>query len=237
MTGAMSDHATQKTAERFSLLWSRTRDDTSRIGEHLDRTLRLLSVDNPTGLILDAGCGDGSDSVALAERDGAVVIAVDLSDGGTRTAAERTRHLNNVHVVRADLRYLPFRSDQFDFVYSFGVVHHIPTPDPAMAELARVMHPQSKAALYLYEDFAGRALRRWSLRLVNLGRHLTTRLPPRLLFALCAVASPVVFVMCTVPSRILRFIPWTRPLADAVPYHFGAHGVVPSAVETQRRLS
>src|SRR5687767_786975 len=132
------DTPSRRTAESFGLLWSRTHDDMSRIGDHARKLLAALSIDPPTGLILDAGCGDGSDTVALAATPGATVIGVDLSKGGTQTARARTRQLPNVRIVRADLRHLPFRSAQFSFVHSYGVVHHVATPDQAMAELARV---------------------------------------------------------------------------------------------------
>jgi SAM-dependent methyltransferase len=218
------DVPTQRTAESFGLLWSRTGGDTSRIGEHLRNTLASLSIDPPTGLILEAGCGDGSDTVTLAATPGARVIGVDLTDGGTRTAAARTKHLPNVHIVRADLRRLPFRDDQFGFVYAFGVLHHVDPPESAMAELGRVTRVGAGAAMYLYEDFAERArLLRWSLAAVNQGRHLTTRLPHRVLYLLCALASPVVFLTCSMPSHLLRLMPWTRAVADSVPYHFGRH--------------
>ena len=128
----------------------------------------------------------------------------------------------NAHIVRADLCRLPFRPSQFSFVYSYGVVHHVPDPAQAMSELARVSEPGAGAAIYVYEDFSHRsALLRWSLRAVNVSRALTTRLPHVALYALCAVAAPVVFAAFTVPHLVLRQVPLTRGVAAAIPFRHG----------------
>jgi SAM-dependent methyltransferase len=216
------DTTTVRTAESFGNLWSRTREETTREGLHLGQTLATLSLEHPSGLILDAGCGDGSDSVGLAARHGATVIGVDISAGGTRTAFERTRHLPNVHIVRADLCRLPFAAGVFDFVYSYGVVHHVPRPEEAMGELARVSSAGASGAVYVYEDFAERStLLRWALLAANVWRGITTRTPHRALYGLCVIASPVIYLLFTLPAKILGLIPGLRNLSSAIPFHFG----------------
>jgi len=216
------DATTERTAASFGLLWSRTADDMTREGEHLSKTLGALSLEPPNGLILDAGCGDGSDSVALAARSGATVIGVDISRGGTQTAFDRTRDRPNVHIVRADLCRLPFRAGQFGFIYSYGVVHHVPRPEEAVAELARVSSAGAAGALYVYEDFSERSpVLRSSLRAANVWRGITTRLPHRLLYVLCVIASPFVYLCFTVPHKVLGRVPRFRTVAAGIPFHFG----------------
>jgi hypothetical protein len=79
-------------------------------------------------------------------------------------------------------------------------------------------------AIYVYEDFATRAFAmRLGLRAVNSLRGLTTRLPPRLLFHACQVASPLVYTLFTVPHRVLRNVPGLRAAAGALPYRHGRH--------------
>ncbi|OFW02894.1 MAG: hypothetical protein A3I61_11805 [Acidobacteria bacterium RIFCSPLOWO2_02_FULL_68_18] len=60
-----------------------------------------------------------------------------------------------------------------------------------------------------------------SLRLV------TTALPPRLLYRLCQIASPLVYCLFTVPHRLLRHVRWTRAFAFSLPYR---HGTGPFAL-------
>ena len=215
---------TARTAVRFGCLWSRSETDgNSESGSyHFDKMASTLKLDAPRGVILDAGCGDGIDLAQHAERPGVESIGVELSDGGCAASAARIRGHSHAHIVQADLRSLPFADGTFDRVYSYGVLHHVATPPLAAVELARVSRQNAQVAIYLYEDFAERAWGwRAALALANSTRAVTTRLPPRLLFALCRVGAPVVYVLFTVPHHILRRVPGLMSLAGSIPFRHG----------------
>ena len=55
------------------------------------------------------------------------LFAVDLGESVDVTY-RNTAELERVHVIQADLRRLPFRSQRFDRVYSLGVLHHLAYP-------------------------------------------------------------------------------------------------------------
>lgn len=210
-----------RTAESFGFLWSRTTDTTTHGGAHAAKTLTALSLPPPVGIVLDAGCGDGSDVAALAAH-AAEVVGVEISDGGARAAFARTRALHNTHIIRADLCRLPFRAAHFAFVYSYGVLHHLPVPLHGLTELARVSQAGARGAIYVYEDFSERAaVLGWSLRAANMWRRITTRLPSRLLYGLCVAAAPLVYVGFSVPHRLLNRVPFCRPVAASLPYRHG----------------
>lgn len=152
---------------------------------------------------LDAGCGAGQDLLRMAEG-GAELVGFDIS-GGVDTARRLTAHLPNVHVVQGDINRPPFRHDAFDFVYSFGVLHHLPDPAAGFRSLAQLLKPGGVLITYLYEDFSDRsALERAVLGAVRAIRHVTPRLPAPLLYALCCIAAPSVWASCSVPARLLR---------------------------------
>ena len=212
-----------RTRSSFGYLWSRSAgrpDLPDRY--HLDRMRESLRLPPLRGLVLDAGCGEGIDLVNAARDSRAELIGVELSDGGSRVSFQRAFWHPSIHVIQADLNRLPFAPETFDLVYSYGVLHHLPDPAAGMKELARVLKPGASAAIYLYEDFSDRrGLWRWLLAATNRVRTLTPRLPHSLLYGLCVAASPVIFLLFSVPHRILRLLPATRELADGFPFRQG----------------
>jgi SAM-dependent methyltransferase len=102
------------------------------------------------GSLLELGCGIGVDSVQLA-RCGYDVFAVDLSENALAVAREFAARRE----VRIDFRLgnaegLAFPNDSFDVVYSFGVLHHTPNIEKAVAEVRRVLKPGGTAYVMLY---------------------------------------------------------------------------------------
>lgn len=112
--------------------------------------LQLMDVE-AGATILDAGCGPGEHSIRVA-RAGFHVCAVDISASmleHTRRRAKSAGVLDSVEFHREDLTQLGFASASFEYVFSWGVVIHIPEAGKALDELARIIKPGGKLALYL----------------------------------------------------------------------------------------
>ena len=84
--------------------------------------------------VLDVGCGLGTLSAAAAAR-GATVTGVDLAAGMLAEARRRHPH---VEFVLGDAEALPFADGAFDVALGAFIVNHLPHPERAAAELARV---------------------------------------------------------------------------------------------------
>lgn len=222
---APQDETRPRTASSFGYLWAKSRPGREPYEPrlyHYAKMEKSLALDSPRGLVLDAGCGDGIDLANQAQRDGVEAIGVELSDEGCRASYARTRHLKRAHVVQTDLCRLPFADGTFDLAYSYGVLHHLGVPERGLRELVRVAKPGARVVAYLYEDFSERsALLRWSLTAANTARALTTRLPNRVLYSLCWVASPFVFTFLTLPALVAGRLPALAPLAGALPFRHG----------------
>lgn len=111
--------------------------------------------------ILEVGCGLGTDLVRFA-RAGAEVHAIDL----TQAAARATRDALAVAALRgcvlvADGERLPFRSDHFDLVYAWGVLHHTPEPEAAAQEMTRVCRRGGSILAMVYHRFSLFSLQAW----------------------------------------------------------------------------
>jgi len=130
--------------------------------------------------ILDAGCGTGRHAYFAAKYGGREIVALDLS-----TAVETARHnlaeFENVDVVQGDLLRPPLRTAAegggFDFVYSIGVLHHLPDPAAGFRSLVRYLRPGGTIAVWVYGHENNGLVR----NVVEPLRRLSTKLPPSLL--------------------------------------------------------
>ena len=112
------------------------------------RTLEeLLHADTgfPDGsAVLEAGCGTGAQTVALARRStGASIVAVDVSAASLAEAQARVAAagLDNVEFRQADLLALPFAPASFDHVFLCFVLEHLPDPAATLAALRPLLRP------------------------------------------------------------------------------------------------
>jgi 2-polyprenyl-3-methyl-5-hydroxy-6-metoxy-1,4-benzoquinol methylase len=104
--------------------------------------------------VLEVGCGIGTDSINFA-RAGAQLTAVDLSSESLRIAAERADVMgvaDRVEFVQANAEALTARltGGPYDLVYSFGVVHHTPRPNLALAAMRALTVPGGTLKLMVY---------------------------------------------------------------------------------------
>ena len=84
--------------------------------------------------LLDVGSGLGDLCVWAKARLGGEVVAVDSSPRMVELAARA-----GITAVLADMRRLPFADDSFDCAVASSVLYHVPDPETAIAELARVL--------------------------------------------------------------------------------------------------
>lgn len=104
--------------------------------------------------VLEVGCGIGTDSINFA-RAGADLTAVELSGESLSIASQRAEVMgvaDRIRFVQANAEELTSALDEepYDLVYSFGVIHHTPHPDRALAEMRKLTAPGGTLKLMVY---------------------------------------------------------------------------------------
>lgn len=100
------------------------------------------------GTALDVGCGPGNVTAALgrAVGPGGLALGVDISEPMLARAVSAEAG-PNVGFLRADAQRLPFRDASVDAVVSVAMLHLIPDPAVALAEMVRVLRPGRRMAV------------------------------------------------------------------------------------------
>ncbi|MFD3540429.1 class I SAM-dependent methyltransferase [Streptomyces sp. NPDC058662] len=103
----------------------------------------------PGDRVLDAGCGTGRALTALRAAVGpsGTVLGVDLTPQMLDAARRGGRAVAGV-LLLADVTRLPLRDAALDAVFAAGLIAHLPDPAANLRELARVVRPGGRLALF-----------------------------------------------------------------------------------------
>ena len=97
------------------------------------------------GEVIDIGTGPARQPILLCRADrNARVLGVDLSGPMLELGRKNVDHAglaDRVRFARGDAKSLPFPDGRFEGVISNTIVHHVPEPAPALAEMARLVAP------------------------------------------------------------------------------------------------
>ena len=189
---AMADaDLTQRTIADFGEQWTNFRSNEgyyASIDMLRDHLGPLLDIGDLYGkVVADIGSGTGRIVRMLAAAGAAKIHAFEpsacfdvlkenVADLGERVACHRVRgdQINE--------------KAEFDFVLSFGVVHHIPEPEPVVRAAFSALKPGGRIVLWLY----GKEGNELYLRLILPLRRLTMHLSHKRLLALSRFLNVVV---------------------------------------------
>lgn len=100
--------------------------------------------------VLEIGCGSGA-AACLFANAGASVTAIDITETSVRLAnacAEACGVHMSVHQM--DAEQTSFSSDSFDYIFSWGVLHHTSHPLRAFKEVSRLLKPGGEGLIMVY---------------------------------------------------------------------------------------
>ncbi len=111
--------------------------------------------------VLEIGCGIGTDSINFA-RYGADLTIVELSQNSLDLTRQRFDHFGlDARFIQGNAEQLDSLipdGDKFDLIYSFGVIHHSPSPRRIVRSLSRLMHKDSELRLMIYNRLSWKVL-------------------------------------------------------------------------------
>lgn len=115
--------------------------------------------------VLEIGYGMGTDHLAMAMR-GAAMHGIDLTPVNYEVTKKRFEIYGMASELSVgDAEKLPYPDGYFDFVYSFGVIHHSPDTQRIVSEVRRILAPGGRCYLTVYHKHS--VFFWWSVYLFN----------------------------------------------------------------------
>ncbi|MFX1303632.1 MAG: class I SAM-dependent methyltransferase [Promethearchaeota archaeon] len=116
------------------------------------KVISTITKLNPTGTLVDIGCGSGHLIIQIAKRFSNLdLIGVDLSEAIISAAIERAEKNNVIEKIKFEIGNvdkLPFPDDSIDFIVSTFSLHHWSDPILSFKEISRVLRKNGTCLVF-----------------------------------------------------------------------------------------
>lgn len=216
-----SDNIDQFTVDSFGDEWQAfhgfAEDEMMRLG---DEYFDIITPDmlNEKRSVLEVGCGSGRFLKYVSNKAG-FIVGVDPSHA-IFAADELLGKNDKVVLIKASANDLPFANESFDFVYSIGVLHHIPDTFRAMQACVEKVKRGGYFFTYLYYDLDGRGILFRSLyKFSNIFRLGICKLRQKPKKAVCDVLAVTVYMPLILSNRLLKFLGVGKKIRSKIPLY------------------
>jgi ubiquinone/menaquinone biosynthesis C-methylase UbiE len=112
---------------------------------------RLIDFNSLVGkAVLEIGVGSGSHAQLLAQHSG-TFVGIDVTEYAIHSTQNRLKCFTLPgQVLRMDAEQMAFRDDSFDFIWTWGVIHHSSDTSKVLSEMYRVLRPGGTAVVMIY---------------------------------------------------------------------------------------
>lgn len=203
-----------KTTKAFGYEWKRfSKQYMEYEKQFLDWIYPLEAIFFKDKIILDAGCGTGRHVICSNKFEAKEVIGVDLSRDAVEVAYEHTKTIPNVHILQADIHALPFDAP-FDFIYSIGVLHHLPEPEMGFKSLLKHLKKNGTIAVWVYGKEGN-----YLLPILNIVRKFTILMPFKIVMAISFVMTLLIYPITKIVYKPINELKSTKPLTKILPQY------------------
>ncbi len=101
--------------------------------------------------VLEIGMGSGSHAQLLAVHAN-TYTGIDITEYSVKSTSKRMQSmgLKNSTIMQMDAEALQFENESFDFIWSWGVIHHSANTERIIREMHRVLRPGGQAVTMVY---------------------------------------------------------------------------------------
>jgi len=180
-----------ETSKKFSAQWSMWDKkstiwgwDRDRMKDFFYKNIHRQANELKDKVVIDLGCGHGIYSTIMAEA-GCQTTAFDISDGFLKLAPTLTDEIKSrIFFIQGDISNLPLKENQFDLVWSCGVLHHTPNTKDSFMKATRIVKEGGRLYVWLYKPV-------YYTKILTFIRLFTTRMPDAILLPICYLTAPL----------------------------------------------
>lgn len=166
-------------------------------------------------VVADYGCGMAKHGYFIAKYNAKKYIGIDLSEA-VEAAYANTKEFSPL-IVQADIYNLPLKGELIDLHYSIGVLHHLPDPEGGFQSIVKIMKKDARIFIWVY----GRKNNKRALYLYNPVRTVTTKIPKKILYALCHIPASALHGLNLLHIGLNKI--GMKKLANKVPLNYYAN--------------
>jgi SAM-dependent methyltransferase len=160
--------------ERFGFEWNKYSELDPNYELQFARWVYPLTQADFSGRrVLDAGCGMGRNSFWALKWGASKVTAFDFDRRSVSHAEKNLSEFTNAEVLFKSIYDIDWQNE-FDVVFSIGVIHHLKNPRLAVSNLVRAAKPGATILLWVYSHEGSE----WIVKYINpIRKNITSKLP------------------------------------------------------------